>query len=318
MKPLISIIAPMFNESGLVAIYCEETKAIMSTIEEKYDYEIILVNDGSSDDTLDEMSLEHGKDKKHVAIVNLSRNFGLEGAVNAGLKVASGDAVVVMDADLQDPPKVIPNLVSEWERGADVVTAVRTSRTSDLFFKKAGANLFYRALDHLSGRVKIRRGAANFRLLSKKALEIYNSLPEVNSVFRVTVPFIGLKSAYVGYDRDPRYAGESKYRLKNMIPYALDSLTGMSVEPLRKIRASIYLSVLVCIVSIVLSILCRDHWQIAFVILSVISLLFLILFVCISIIGEYIAQIMIEVKRRPISIISNYKASANSRRNEEK
>ena len=235
MKKLISIVAPMYNEESLVHVYCEEVLKMASGLTDKYDFEIILVNDGSKDKTYELILGEQSSHPDEITSVCLSRNFGLEGAVNAGIRKAAGDAVVVMDADLQDPPALIPEMISKWENGADIVVGSRVKRSSDGFFKKFGAGCYYKVLDSLSGKLKLEKSAANFRLLSRKALDQVLALPENNSVFRVVVPFVGMKTDVVEYDRDKRFAGKTKYNLKSMIPYALNSITGISVEPLRKI-----------------------------------------------------------------------------------
>lgn len=305
MKKIISVIAPMYNENSLVHEYCKEVISIINLLD-NYLLEIVLVNDGSKDNTYELMIEEQKKYPNNITVVNLSRNFGLEGAVNAGLKVASGDAVVVMDADLQDPPALIPEMIKRWEEGAEVVVCSRIKRSNDGFFKKLGAGVYYKVLDSLSGKLKLEKSAANFRLLSRKALKQINSMPEVNSVFRVVVPFIGMKTSVIGYDRDKRFAGETKYNLKKMIPYALDSITGISVEPLRKIMYMIPLMILISISCLMISFFIEDIFKAAFVIMFFIGGCFSLLLVCVYIIAEYIAQIMIEVKGRPMSIIYEY------------
>ena len=303
---LISVVAPMHNESVLVKEYCQETLLVLSTLADEYDYEIILVNDGSTDDTLNIMQKEQIANPYHIAIVSLTRNFGLEGAVQAGLDYAKGDAVIVMDADLQDPPSVIIELIKEWEKGYEVVHGVRSSRNSDSFFKKNSAEFYYKALAIFSGKVKIKQGAANFKLLSRKAVDILQSLPEKNRVFRVTVPFVGLKTSSVKYARDKRYAGNTKFNLKSMIPYALDSITSISVEPLRKIRWGIYISTFLLATTFLSLFFTSGFWEMLLAVSMVISFLSTVIFICLAIIAEYIAQIFIEVKGRPVSLVETY------------
>lgn len=303
----ISVVAPMYNESGIVERYCRETREVLETLADKYEYEIILVNDGSGDGTLTEMLLEQERDPRHIAIVSLTRNFGLEGAVQAGLRYAGGDAVVVMDADLQDPPGLIREMVSQWEGGADVVHGVRSSRKNDSFFKRKTADLYYTVLSNMSGKVKIKPGAANYKLVSRKAIELMDQLPEHNKVFRTAVPYIGLKTSIVEYERVKRYAGKTKYNLKSMIPYALDSITGVSIEPLRKTRVSVYLSCFILLCSLIFAIVIQNElWKIAAISLFVISFFAVMMFVCIAVMAEYMAQIFTEVKGRPISMVERY------------
>lgn len=304
---LISVIAPMYNESGVVGEYCKETKKALETLTDKYEYEIILVNDGSRDGTLEEIQLEHEHDPQHIAVVSLTRNFGLEGAVQAGLRYAKGDAVVVMDADLQDPPELIPEMIRLWEGGADVVHGVRSSRKNDSFFKRKTADLYYSILSSLSGKVKIKQGAANYKLISRRAIELMAQLPEHNKVFRTTVPYIGLKTSTVEYERVKRYAGKTKYNLKSMIPYALDSITSVSIEPLRKTRIPVYLSCFLLLCFLLCAVVVQSEpWKITAISLSVVALFAVMLFVCVAVMAEYIAQIFVEVKGRPISMVEQY------------
>lgn len=306
MKKIVSIIAPMYNEEGLVHQYCEETIAVMKGIKTKIDYEIILVNDGSKDTTYEKILSEKQLHPENISVVCLSRNFGLEGAVSAGLRKAKGDAVIVMDADLQDPPSLIPEMIEKWENGADVVVCSRIKRSNDNFLKKFTANCYYKILDSLSGKLKLEKSAANFRLLSRKALNELLSLPECNSVFRVTVPYIGMHTETLEYDRDKRFAGKTKYNLKNMIPYALASITGISVEPLRKIFWLLPIDFILFVGSIIGIIGGIGYWKAVFTVILAMSFLTAMLLVSVVVIAEYIAQIMIEVKGRPISVIYEY------------
>ena len=312
MKSLISIVAPMYNEEGLVHVYCEETLKMASELKDKYDFEIILVNDGSKDKTYELILQEQSAHPDVITSVCLSRNFGLEGAVNAGIRKAAGDAVVVMDADLQDPPALIPEMISKWEKGADIVVGSRVKRSSDGFFKKFGAGCYYKVLDALSGKLKLEKSAANFRLLSRKALDAVLALPENNSVFRVVVPFVGMKTDVVEYDRDKRFAGKTKYNLKSMIPYALNSITGISVEPLRKIVWLQLFPVIGVIMSIIGMIVSYD-WRQSWMLLLFISIFTQVLLLALSIIAEYTAQIMLEAKGRPLSIIYEYNPSESAK-----
>lgn len=313
MKKLISIVAPMYNEEMLAHEYCKETLKIMRELHDMYDFELLLVNDGSKDRTYAIMLEEQRMHPKEISTICLSRNFGLEGAVNAGIRKASGDAVVVMDADLQDPPRVIPEMIKKWENGADIVVGSRISRSSDGFWKKFGANSYYKVLDWFSGKLKLEKSAANFRLLSRNAIDHVLELQEANSVFRVVVPYVGMKTDIVGYDRDKRFAGKTKYSLKSMVPYALDSITGISVEPLRKIVCFLpIMAVLFCI--FLFGAICSiGMWKAICLIGMMMSVFSFFFFLPLTIMAEYIAQIMIEVKGRPMSIIYRYQPCENAR-----
>lgn len=313
MRFLITIIAPMYNEEDIVRKYCHTVLDVVEPIISKYDIELLLVNDGSRDATLQVMNEMHQEHPDEVGIVNLSRNFGLEGAVDAGLRTAAGDAVVVMDADLQDPPGLIPELVEKWEQGYDVVSAKRIKRKSDNLFKRASADLFYYVQDKLSGRLKLERNAANYRLLSRRAVDMILSFPEVNRSFRVLVPFAGMRSTFVEYERDKRYAGKTKYDLFSMIHYALDSLTGVSTAVLRKIAWLVPVFAVVSLIALAGMLFGeRDLCTVLFLI----SVSDTLIFAALSVIAEYIGQIMAEVKGRPASIIYEVVPSGSSRRKE--
>jgi len=312
MAALISIVAPMYNEEQVCPLYIEETMKVIHLLEPKYRVEIICVNDGAKDNTLNEMLKAQAKYPNHIGVVNLTRNFGLEGAVNAGLRTATGDAVVVMDADLQDPPELILEMVKKWETGADIVVASRETRTNDTFFKRTTANIYYKILDNLSGKMKLEKSAANYRLMSRRAVDIVLSLPEVNTYFRVDVPFIGMKTEKVSYNREERAAGVTNYNFEKLVRCALDGLTSISIEPLRKVMLMIPLMLALLIVAIIGAALTSGYWSILFGFAAIISFFFMLLFVVLFIMCEYIGQIMTETRHRPTSLIYSYSPSKNS------
>ena len=312
MAKLISIIAPMYNEEEVCPLYIEETMKVVRQLEPEYRVEIICVHDGAKDHTLEKMYEAQAKYPDYVGVVNLTRNFGLEGAVNAGLRTATGDAVVVMDADLQDPPQLIVEMVKKWEAGADIVIASRESRTNDSFFKRTTANIYYGILDSLSGKLKLEKSAANYRLMSRKAVDTVLALPEVNTYFRVDVPFIGMKTDKVSYNRDERAAGQTNYNFSKLIRCALDGLTSISIEPLRKVMLMIPVMAILLILAVIGAIFTTGFWQMILGVTAVISFFFALLFVVLFIMCEYIGQIMTEVRHRPTSLIYSYKPSKNS------
>jgi len=312
MKSLISVIAPMYNEEAVVKEYTEITLDVLRQVNENYNYEILFVNDGAKDHTLERMVEMQKLYPNEIGIVNLSRNFGLEGAINAGLRTSKGDIIIVMDGDLQDPPALIIEMLKKYEGGADIVIASRVSRSNDNFIKRITANLYYRILDSLSGKLRLEKSAANYRLLSRRAVQKIIELPEVNTTFRVSVPFIGMKTDVVEYDRDKRVAGKTNYNFTSLIRCALDGLTGISIAPLRKIFWTFSVSLLVVIGSVIGLILSNGIWQSTFLIILIMSLFFSLLYISVALIAEYIAQIMLEVKHRPTSIIYEYEPSKNS------
>lgn len=313
-KKLLSVIGPMYNEESLVSEYISQTINSLECIKEKYEYELVLVNDGSSDNTYEKLIEAHANNPYVISVVNHSRNFGLEGAVKSGLEKAKGDYVVVMDADLQDPPSLISAMLEKAEAGADIVIATRKARNNDNLFKRSTADLYYKILDTLSGKLKLERNAANFRLLSRKAVNQIKELPEVNPTFRVSVPFIGMKTDVVYYERDKRYAGKTKYNLSSLIKCALDGITGISVKPLEnlfKIAIFLFLLFIVAFASVFFVPLSLKPTS---VIISIMLFLAVIFSFILSVIATYIAQIMIEVKRRPTSIIYEYIQSEVSKK----
>lgn len=316
MKKLISIVAPMYNEEALVETYCQTTLESLAPLKDKYDIELLLVNDGSHDSTWKLMESIQNKYPEQIALVNLSRNFGLEGAVHAGLNKATGDAVIVMDADLQDPPALILDMVKKWEQGADVVVCKRSKRKNDTFFKRTTASLFYGVMDSLSGKIKLERNAANYRLLSRNAVNELLKLSETNGVFRVQVPFLGMQIATLSYERDGRFAGKTKYNFSSMVRYALDSLTDISIEPLRKLYLCLLATTITFFAGIIGLILGSEFWKGIFLLILVGSIFFTLLFICLIVIAEYIGQIMQEVKNRPSYIIYSYLPSLNTRKDE--
>jgi len=306
MKKMVTIIAPMYNEEALVKAYCQETIRIMNAISDCYDFEILFIDDGSLDTTLIEMQQIQLKYPKNISIISLTRNFGLEGAISAGLRYAKGDVIVVMDADLQDPPSLILAMIPQYEKGFDIVNAKRIRRESDTFFKKISARAFYSMLSISSDRIHCESGVANYCLLSRKALDCLLSLQEVNGSFRVQVPYLGMNHITISYDRDKRYAGSTKYHLKSMIRYGLDSITGLSIEPLRKIVWVFLPTFIIFFASLIGFFSSSNALKFASLIIFIMSVFFFVLYALLFIVGEYIGQIMIEVKHRPSAIVYQY------------
>ena len=309
----ISIVTPMYNEAPMVHLFIATRDGILSKIS-GYEYEIVCINDGSKDNTLDLLK-EEQKNNKHLVIVDLSRNWGQESAIRAGLLNATGDAIVPMDADLQDPPELLPEMITKWEEGYEVVNARRVSRKKDTAFKRNSAGLYYRILDKLSPKVKIPQNVNNFRLLDKKVVDIINELPETNRVLRIEIPFVGFKICEVEFVRQKRAKGQSHYPLKAMINLATSSLTSLSTKPL---GWSLPISVVIGIIfllsgigELVLFILqmCNvyhflseiGYW--GWLIINVILLLGFMMGIMITVISLYTAKVVEESQRRPSVII---------------
>jgi polyisoprenyl-phosphate glycosyltransferase len=302
----ISIVAPMYNEEETAQVYLKEMAQVLNGIKD-IDYEIIAVDDGSRDSTLNILLQEKCKYPK-LGIVKLSRNFGLEGAVYAGLKSATGDAVITMDTDLQDPPSLVKDLVKLWQDGYDVVNAKRSKRPYDSFLKRYTAASFYKLTGRLSGKIRLEENAANYKLLSRRVVDTIKSIPEVNRVFRILVPFAGFKTSYVEYTRDQRYAGVTKYSYGSLLKYAMDGITSAGIEPLKYITpvgvALIASAVISGLVLLILTLKGSPAWIL--LIVMAVLLLFGIQFLFMGIMAEYIGQVFIEVKHRPISIIEEF------------
>ena len=228
----ISLVIPMYNEEPMVTLLFDTlNEKVVKVLDGQYEVEVVAVNDGSTDKTLE--LLKEAQDKySFIVITNLSRNWGQEAAIRAGLMTATGDCVIPMDADLQDPPEIIPEMAKLWEEGYEVVNAVRVSRQSDGSFKRNSAGLFYRYLDKISPKVKIPNNVNNFRLLDRKVVDKINSLTETNCVLRVEIPYLGFKTGYVEIVRQKRAKGVSHYPLSSMIKLAKDSIVSVSVKPL--------------------------------------------------------------------------------------
>ena len=203
---IISVVSPMFNEQEMASLFIKRVNDVLLSLND-YDYEIVLVNDGSNDKTLEILKKEQEINSK-IVIVNLTRNWGHESALFAGLKVAKGDAIIPMDADLQDPPEIIPDMIKLWEEGYDVVNARRKSRKEDTFFKRKSAGLFYKWANKISRGVKIPQNVANYRLINRQALDEVLALEETSRVFRIEVPFVGFKVGEVYFSIPKREKGK--------------------------------------------------------------------------------------------------------------
>ena len=225
----ISIVIPVYFEEKVISVTYSRLKDILSKL--SYDYEIIFVNDGSRDKTLDILK-QIARDDNKIKIISFSRNFGHQVAITAGIDEALGDAIIVMDADLQDPPEIINEMLIQWEKGYEVVYARRKIRQGESFFKKITANTFYRTLNKLTD-IPIPVDTGDFRLIDKKIKYNLFKIREKNRFVRGIISWIGYRQTFVEYERQKRYAGETKYPLKKMIKFAMDGITSFSIYPLK-------------------------------------------------------------------------------------
>ncbi|HEX3353034.1 MAG TPA: glycosyltransferase family 2 protein [Terriglobales bacterium] len=305
---MISVVVPVYNEEEIIPLLHDAVVKAMSEIEDRW--EVVYVNDGSKDSSLSLLRNLQLNDR-HIVIVDLSRNWGHMGAISAGLQTANGDAVVLMDGDLQDPPAVIPDFVDAWHKGAQVVTAVRRSRQER---RKALAllfPLFYRVLGALSD-FPIPLNAGIFGLLDRQAVDAINALREGNRYLPGLRAWVGYRTAIVYYDRHDRVGGDGKLSFVSRIKYAMDAITSFSYKPL---RLSFVLAGLAMFVSLILTIGALASsgliQSIAFGITAAVFLVGSFVLLSAGILGEYLGRVYDEVRQRPLSIISKvYEADA--------
>lgn len=305
--PLLSVVVPVYNEQEVLPDFHARLISVFPAL--NIDIEIVYINDGSTDATLSILEDLYTKDP-HVAIVDLSRNFGKEIAMSAGLHKAQGDAVIVIDADLQDPPELIPRLIEEWQNGYDVVYARRNQRKGETWLKKASAAGFYRIIQRLS-KVRIPEDTGDFRLLSRRAVDALNTLSEQHRFMKGLFAWIGYKQKAVYYDRDPRFAGTSKWSYWKLWNFALDGITSFTTAPL---KFASYLGFLTAFVAFVYGVYMLVRTLIfGNPVPGYPSLIVIILFLggvqlmAIGVVGEYVGRIFTETKRRPLYFLNDYK-----------
>ena len=303
----ISIIIPAYNEEDSLPYLYERLTKLIDDIK-NYEFEILFVNDGSKDKTL-EIIKEYRKKDNRFAYVNLSRNFGKEIAMIAGLDYAKGDAVVFMDADLQDPPELLPELIKYWEEGYDDVYARRKTRDGETFLKKFTSKMYYRVLQKLTN-IQIQKDTGDFRLLDRRCVNALKKLRESQRCSKSMFSWIRYKKKEVLFDREPRVAGKTKWNYKKLIDLAIDGITSFTTSPL---RLSTYLTIPTFITLAVYFIYvivksCTIHEPIqAFQAIILINLFFFgIIILLIGIIGEYLGRIFNETKNRPLYFIDEY------------
>lgn len=300
----LAIVAPCYNEAAGLSEFVRRVKAVCAGL--GCEHEIVLVNDGSRDNTL-AVALAEAERDPAIRVVNLLRNFGHQAAVTAGLDVADGDAVVLIDSDLQDPPEVIVEMVREWKAGADVAYGQRRKREGETAFKLFTAALFYRLLRRMT-KSNIPADTGDFRLMDRRVVEVLRSMRERHRFIRGMVSWVGGKQVAVQYDRKARFAGETKYPLRKMVAFAVDAITSFSVVPLRFVTwfalSVIALTVLAALVVVAVKLVNPDYFIPGYP-----SLILTIVFfggvqlLALGVIGEYLGRMFEAVKARPIYII---------------
>ena len=301
----ISLVIPMYYEEQVAEECYKRVTKVLKDLKE-YNYEIIFINDGSKDKTL-EILENLAKTDDNVKIISFSRNFGHQAAVTAGLKYVSGDAIIIMDADLQDPPELIPDMLEYWKNGYEVIYGKRKKRDGESAFKLFTAKVFYETLNKLSD-VEIPKDTGDFRLVDKKVVDVINQLPEHNKFLRGLFSWVGFKQYAYEYERKERFAGKTKYPLKKMLKLAKDGILGFSTKPLKIVGGLGIISVLISIAILIYAILSFTYkwnsltpgWT---SIMCTMTFLGGIILLSLWMIGEYIARIYDETKQRPEYII---------------
>lgn len=306
----ISVVVPAYNEEDVLPEFHRRTAGILRSI--GIPYEIVMVNDGSTDRTWFVMNQLREADS-HITLVNLSRNFGKEIALTAGLDESCGEVVVIIDADLQDPPEMIPQLIDGWREGFDVVYAVRTEREGETWLKKATASIFYRVIQSVS-RIKIPKDTGDFRLMSRRAIDALARLREHHRFMKGLFSWVGFPSKPIYYKRAPRAAGETKWNYWKLWNFALEGITSFTVAPLKMATyiglAIAALSFLYAALVVYKTLRYGDPVQ------GYPSLMVVILFlggtqlVFTGIIGEYLGRVFNEVKGRPLYLLSEVHPSS--------
>ena len=305
VKDLISVVVPMYFEEEVAKECYNRLKSVMD--KNDIHYEFIFVNDGSTDRTMDILT-EIALSDKQTKIIDFARNFGHQTAVTAGIDYAKGDAIVIIDADLQDPPEMIPLLIEKWKEGYETVYAKRKKRSGESWFKLFTAKYFYRFLNYMSD-IEIPKDTGDFRIIDRKVADVFKNMTERNRFVRGMFSWIGFRQTYIEYERDERFAGETKYPLKKMIKFASDGIIAFSAKPLRLVMTLGFISVLISLGVFIYALVVKLSGQpveagwaslmVAITFFSGIQLLGL------GIVGQYIARIYDESKNRPIYIVKD-------------
>lgn len=304
-RPTFSIIAPVYNEEPVLPELYRRVQAVMEGVGGAW--ELILVDDGSRDHSAEIIADLHARDPR-VKGISFSRNFGFQIAVTAGLDNAAGEAVILTDADLQDPPEVIPQMIAKWREGYDVVYGVRAKREGESWFKLFTAKAFYRLIDRITG-IDIPLDTGDFRLMDRRVVEAIRRMPERNRFLRGMVPWVGFKQTGVLYERKARYAGASKFgTVRKMLPFAVNAITSFSYVPLQLATYLGFIMAAVSAVGIMAVISVRlftPHAELSGQATTLAVVLFLggVQLICLGIIGEYLGRIYDEVKSRPLYLI---------------
>lgn len=303
----ITILVPAYNEEEALPLLYERVSKIMNDMKD-YEFELLFVNDGSKDNTLNEIKKLREQDKR-VSYVDFSRNFGKEIGMIAGLDYATGDCVIIMDADLQDPPELIPQMVELWEQGYDDVYAQRKSRKGETWLKKFTSKMYYKVLQSLT-RVPIQKDTGDFRLLDRRCVNALKKMRETSRCSKSMFSWIGYNKKAILYDRDPRIAGKTKWNYMKLIDLAIDGITAFTTSPLRIstfLSIPTFLALLIYFIYVIVK-CCRLHIALQAFQATILLILFFagVQIVLIGIMGEYLGRIFNESKQRPLYLVNEY------------
>lgn len=303
----VTILIPAYNEEESLPYLYERLEELINSIK-NYEFEILFVNDGSKDKTLELIKKYRNKDSR-ISYVNFSRNFGKEIAMLAGFDYAKGDCVIIMDADLQDPPELIPELLKYWEQGYDDVYAQRRSRKGETFLKKFTSKMYYRVLQQLT-KVEIQKDTGDFRLLDRRCVNALREMRETSRCSKSMFSWIGYKKKAVLYDRDPRVAGKTKWNYAKLINLAIDGITSFTTSPLRistLLAIPTFLMLIIYFIYVIVKCIRLSipiqAFQATILLILFFSAVQIMLF---GIVGEYLGRIFNETKHRPIYFVDEY------------
>ena len=303
---VLSVVVPIFNEAENIGEFYQQVKDVLDRLKEPW--EIVCVNDGSSDATLSHLTSLHHADGR-VKVVNLSRNFGKEIALTAGIDHARGLAIIPIDADLQDPPELIAVLVAKWREGYDIVNATRRTRDGENWLKRTTAGAFYNVLGKLAD-IPIPHNTGDFRLLSRPAVNALKNMPERTRFMKGLFAWVGFNQTAVLYDRAPRHAGKSKWNYWSLWNFALDGITSFSTAPL---KLSMYFGICIAVMAFLYALFLIGRILLLGIdVPGYASLMVVVLFmggiqlITLGVLGEYLGRIYAETKRRPLYIVRDY------------
>lgn len=303
----ITIIVPSYNEEESIPYLYDRLNTMMNNLN-NYAFEVLFVNDGSKDKTLELIKELRSKDER-ISYVNFSRNFGKETAMIAGLDYATGDCVIFIDADLQDPPELIPELIKYWEEGYDDVYARRNSRKGETFLKKFTSKMYYKVLQSLT-RVEIQKDTGDFRLLDRRCVNALKKLRESQRCSKSMFSWIGYNKKEVRYDRDPRIAGKTKWNYKKLVDLAIDGITAFTTSPLRVstfLSIPTFLAFLIYFIYVIVEAVKLSTGIQGIQVLILLTLFFFgTMMLLIGIVGEYLGRIFNETKNRPLYFVDEY------------